>query len=263
MKAARHRYDTARRAIFHPVRSFLTALGFLSVLPIGVAGRHDGDYFAPALFHFTLVGLFLGSLTAVLCLALQLVFPPLPVAALLAVMLSLLTGFIHLDGLADTADGFFSGRPREVCLEIMRDSRIGVMGSAAVCSLLVIKTAVLASIVADQLPFALMVAAAAGRTGIVCMMAALPYARSEGGLGRLFYSDATRQAAVCSSLLLAILIVLLATGRILLLISVFALVILLSVSICRKKINGATGDTLGAVCELTETALLVAFAVSL
>jgi adenosylcobinamide-GDP ribazoletransferase len=258
-----HQESIVRRTIVRPIRSFLTALGFLSIIPVGSRGADGPDSFAPALFYFPLVGLLLGSLAAGFFLLLQSLLPPLVVGALLAVLLSLMSGFIHLDGLADTADGFFSGTPRERCLEIMRDSRIGVMGSAAICCLLIIKVAALATISEQQMVAALLVAAAAGRVSMVCMMAVLPYARSGLGLGRLFYSDATRQAAVVSILLLAMIVFVLA-GRLFFPVIVTAVVLLLLLAVfCRKKIGGATGDTLGATCEMMETAILTVFSMTL
>lgn len=258
-----HRESIARRAVGQPIRSFLTALGFLSIIPVGAAAADRRGSFAAALFYFPLVGLLLGGLAAGFFLVLQPVLPPLVIGALLAVLLSLLSGFIHLDGLADTADGFFSGTPRERCLEIMRDSRIGVMGSAAICCLLVVKVAALASITAGQMVAALVVAATAGRVGIVCMMALLPYARSGSGLGLLFYSGATRQAAVVSILLLAVLVLVLAGSRFLPVFIAAAVVLLLLVVRCRKSIGGATGDTLGATCEVMETVILTVFSMTL
>jgi adenosylcobinamide-GDP ribazoletransferase len=240
----------------------LTALGFLSIIPITTRDVDEQGAFAAALFYFPLVGLLLGGLAAVFFLVLQPILPPLVIGALLAVLLSLLSGFIHLDGLADSADGFFSGTPRERCLEIMRDSRIGVMGSAAICSLLVIKVAALASIDGGQMVAALLVAATGGRVGIVCMMALLPYARSGSGLGRLFYGGATRQAAVVSILLLAMLVLVSAGHRFMAIFSTAAALLLLVAALCRKKIGGATGDTLGATCEMMEAAILIVFSMT-
>lgn len=258
-----HRESIARRAAGHPVRSFLAALGFLSIIPVGARGAAGQSSFAAALFYFPLVGLLLGGLTAAVFLVLQPILPPLVVGALLAILLSLLSGFIHLDGLADTADGFFSGTPRERCLEIMRDSRVGVMGSAAICCLLIVKTAALASIGGGQMVAALLVAATAGRVAMVCLMALLPYARRESGLGLLFYSDATRQAAVVSILLMVVLTLVLAGPRSVLVFGIAALVLLSLAALCRKKIGGATGDTLGATCEMTETAILTIYSMTL
>ncbi|MCB2214503.1 adenosylcobinamide-GDP ribazoletransferase [Desulfofustis glycolicus] len=260
---SQHRESSARRAVAHPVRSLLTALGFLSIIPITTRDGDERGEFAAALFYFPLVGLLLGGLAAVFFLVLQPILPPLVVGALLAVLLSLLSGFIHLDGLADSADGFFSGTPRERCLEIMRDSRIGVMGSAAICSLLVIKVAALASIDGGQMIVALLVAATGGRVGIVCMMALLPYARSGSGLGLLFYGGATRQAAVVSILLLAVLVLVSAGHRFMPIFTAAAALLLLLAALCRKKIGGATGDTLGATCEMMEATILIVFSMTL
>lgn len=247
----------AETALRHPLRSFRAAVGFLTILPVGSPGRDDGPYFSAALFYFPLVGLLLGSLSVIVFLGLQAVFPMLLNGVLLAVLLSLWSGFIHLDGLADSADGFLSGRPREACLDIMRDSRVGVMGSVAIGALLLIKAATLATIDPATIGASLVIAAVAGRCSIVWMMALLPYARSGSGLGRLFYSDATRLAAVWAGLVLCGAAFVLQSGRGFVLLGCCLLTALLLAGICRRKIGGATGDTLGAACEVMETVVLL------
>jgi len=171
--------------------------------------------------------------------------------------MSFISGFLHLDGLADTADGFMSSRGREQCLVIMKDSRIGVMGAAAIAAVLMAKTSALASLPAAELVSTVMIAAAAGRTATVVMMSALPYARSEGGLGNLFSdTDTGKYAAIISVCLLGVVMILLAPQRMVLLVGISAITVVLFCSWCVRKIGGYTGDTLGAVCELTEVAVL-------
>ncbi len=250
---------SAQTALRRPLAALLTALGFLSVLPAGSAVRDDRSLFGAGLFYFAPVGLLLGTVAAALWLLLDQVVPSPVGAALLVAIVVALTGGLHLDGLADTADGFCSGQPRERCLEIMRDSRIGVMGALAVAVLLIIKTTAVAAIAdKNQVLIAVPIAMMAGRTAMVCLMAVLPYARAEGGLGRLFYGPAVRQAAILS-LLLLIGVLLLVGGRAVPLLIVGGIIFWGMVGICRSKIGGATGDTLGAISEVIETAILVVF----
>ena len=243
----------------HPLRCLLAGLRFLTIIPTFSSAENDTDYLAGSLYFFTIIGISLGILAAGVAALLLYAAPTLVSAALVAVLLSLFSGFLHLDGLADTADGFMSSKPADACLEIMRDSRIGVMGAAAICAIFLIKTAALYSIIGREFFYALLLAPAAGRTAIICLMSFLPYARENKGLATLFYQGSTRSAALFSVFLLLGLSAFLTPHKIIILSVTFCLVVIGFAILCRKKIAGATGDTLGAVCELTEVGVLIAF----
>ena len=107
----------------------------------------------------------------------------------------------------------------------------------------------------------MILAPAAGRTAIVFMMAMLPYARDEQGLGKLFYSGINRWAALSSALIFIAVASAMAPAKLFLLCLTVLLTVTVFSLICRRKIGGATGDTLGAVCELTETTVLMSFCI--
>jgi len=245
-------------AIRQPLRSFFAALGFLTIVPAALFKQDAQPPFGAALYYFPVVGLFIGLIVAAAGIVLQLVVSPLVSAVILTLLLSGLSGFLHMDGLADTADGFLSARGRECCLEIMKDSRIGVMGAVALASVLLLKTAALYAVAPNLLASAVIGAAVAGRTALVVTIYFLPYARPEGGLGLLFYHDRYGIYAVSVSVLIfvALIFVLLPTKLVTIICMLVLLLILFSVW-CHKKIGGYTGDTLGCLCELTETALLL------
>ncbi|MBT8361923.1 MAG: adenosylcobinamide-GDP ribazoletransferase [Desulfobacterales bacterium] len=252
-------YSRLQAEAANSVKSFLAAIRFLTVFPTFSSSADDSIFFGRSLYFFAPTGLLTGFVCALVAMAFGVIAPPILVAALVAICLSLISGFFHLDGLADTADGFMSARSSDRCLEIMRDSRIGVMGAAAVTSLFLTKTAALYSIEHTELIAALVIASVAGRTAIVVTMAFLPYARQDGGLGELFYSTSTKSSAVISSLLLLAIVLFCNPAKLFL---VMAAIILTTASfsyLSLKRIGGATGDTLGAVCELNEAAVLVAF----
>jgi adenosylcobinamide-GDP ribazoletransferase len=245
-------------AIRRPLRSFLTATGFLTLFPVFFLKQDEQLPFGAALYYFTIVGLFIGMLAAAAAGCLNLIAPSLITAVLLALLLSSVSGFLHMDGLADTADGFLSSRNRERCLEIMKDSRIGVMGAAAVSSILLLKTAAIYSIIDNNLTGALIVSAAAGRTSMVLVMHFLPYARAEGGLGKLFDNGARSiWVPLLSVAILLITLVMLQPGRLLIGTGMFLFIVITFSIWCLRKIGGYTGDTLGCLCELTETGLLL------
>lgn len=245
-------------AVRQPMRSFVTAAGFLTVFPTFILKKDEQHQFGAALHYFTIVGIVIGLVAAAAAFVLNLIAAPFVTSVLLALLLSSVSGFLHMDGLADTADGFLSSRNRERILEIMKDSRIGVMGAAAVCSNLLLKTAAIYSIAPDGLAGAVIVAAAGGRSAMVLAMHYLPYARTEGGLGQLFLSASKGfSPMLISAGILLFIIIFLQPANLLVSISMFVLIMTAFSAWCIYKIGGYTGDTLGCLCELMETGLLL------
>ncbi len=114
-------------------------------------------------------------------------FLPAQVSVWIAVLLlAALSGGLHLDGLADTADGLFSARSRERMLAIMKDSHIGTMGVLALVFAIGLKVAALSSLTLNARLAVLVLMPLAGRTAMVLMLTTLPYARPDGGLASIF-----------------------------------------------------------------------------
>lgn len=250
------------RGLITLIGSFVAALRFLSIIPISGSFGTSEDELARAVPFFPLVGLLFACIVLPLTWCLSLLLPPAVTAVLTVLLLLSFSGGLHLDGLADTADGFFSARPRERMLEIMRDSATGAMGVIALILLLSLKIVCLATM-NNQLLVAVFLMPIAGRMAILLLMALLPYARQEGGLGSLFQDSFHTHHARLQAL--AILLVftgiawaaagplgLLAAFAVLLMTALFAL-------FCRQKIGGVTGDTLGAACELAEAVVALVF----
>jgi adenosylcobinamide-GDP ribazoletransferase len=110
------------------MKSFVSALSFLTIIPTGQwAGKLQGD----AVLYFPVIGILIGGLlTGVDWLGSLFLFDPLRALVDVA-FLALITGALHLDGLADTADGLYFHHDREKSLQAMKDSRTGVMGVLA------------------------------------------------------------------------------------------------------------------------------------
>ena len=233
------------------MKPLLAAWRFLTIVPVpGNWGTAEEDL-ARSVPWFPLIGLLLGAVAAALSYGLALVAPPLVVAAALVVVLLSFSGGLHLDGLADTADGFFSSRSRERILEIMKDSHTGAMGVMAIMCVLLLKFAALASLPAARLWPAVLLMPVAGRAALVMHMALLPYARPSG-LGAIFYRQNVRGAAfLAAGVLAAVAGGVLGARGIAVWAACVAVVLVLSAYV-RRKIGGATGDTLGAVCEVVE-----------
>lgn len=237
----------------------IAAVRFLTIFPVpGTLGR-EREELAGAVPSFPLVGLMLGLLSGGISWVLWSVLPPLVAAVLLTTCLLGYSGGLHVDGLADTADGFCSARSRERILDIMRDSRIGAMGVAALVLLLLTKISTLATLPAAAALQAAILMPIAGRVGIVILMALLPYARKEEGLGTLFYSRRSRWSAVWAFCFLFFVLLLTIGWNCWLPMSLFFFILLGFALLCRRIIGGATGDTLGAACEIGEACIPLAF----
>ncbi len=244
------------------IAKFFAALRFLTVIPgPGHLGVEEEDL-AASLVFFPVVGVLIGFGMAAIGWLVWPLLPALPAAAVMVFLLLAISGGFHLDGLADAADGLFSSRPREQMLIIMRDSRIGSMGVVALIMVLLMKTAALASLPQAQAAGALFLMPIAGRCLMVFMMALLPYVRGSEGVASLFYEQARAQKKivyVAAALLYSGCWY--GAGGSGLAAGAAALMLMLAfASLCRAKIGGATGDTLGATCELTETVVALVLA---
>jgi len=240
------------------IKDFKSALIFITILP---AGRNTEFSPSGMIRFFPVVGLFLGALLIAADM-LSSLFWPVPVVALIDVLfLAAVTGAFHLDGLGDTADGLFSHRSPQRALEIMKDSRTGMMGLVAVFSILALKTAGIYSLKsagtgADILVVMLIVPAYA-RGGMLFGIKFLKYGRQNTGTGLEFFKQPLpAKHFVFLSIPLVISLYLGITGILLNL--VFALVVFLILMFYKSKMGCITGDMLGAMVEITEAVLFLA-----
>ena len=237
------------------IKKFCAAMTFMTIIPLPSPTLNDRD-FGRLTWYLPLVGACIGIILGCATLGMIQVFPQIVTAAVLTFLLPALSGALHLDGLADTADGFLSCRKRERMLEIMRDSHTGAMGVFAMISLLLIKFAVFASLPYHYLPFYAAAVPIAGRCALIFYIGISKYAR-ESGLALMFYNYKT------SGLTIYAIIVLFITSYLLCgMIGAFASIaviifVIIWDIICNNKIGGATGDTLGACCELSELIFLL------
>lgn len=226
----------------------------LSIVPLGKF-RPTETELRKSQELFPLIGLLFGALFYGIAWLLATYTPPLVAAMLLVLLPEVLTKGLHLDGLADTADGFLSGRARERKLEIMRDSRTGTMGVAAIFALLGLKFALFASLPLTQLPAAAGMMMLGGRAGIVFYNCMSHYARTDG-MGAIWFQQKPFVGLVLALLLPSM------AGRFLFgFPGVLAGMLLLALAfvwsrITRRVIGGVTGDTIGCCEELCELLIL-------
>ena len=235
------------------MKRFLAAIQFLTILPLPRGLCPDERVLGGSLPFFPVVGLGIGAAVTTIDWGAGHLFPIGVTSVLAVILLIAASGGLHLDGLSDTADGFFSSRPRERILEIMRDSRTGPMGVAAIVCSVALKIALIASVSGPSRAWVLLMTPIAGRCALLIHMALLPYARPEG-LAQVFHLNRSRGHALWA------LIFLIATGGLAggipgLIAGGFSfLFALLITAYVRRRIGGLTGDTLGAACEWTELA---------
>lgn len=213
---------------------------------------------ADAAWAFPLVGAGIGGFAALVFLAAQLLGLGDWPAALLAVLAGLvLTGALHEDGLADTADGFFGGADREQRLAIMGDSRHGTFGVLAIVLSVLLRAAALAGIgEAVQTGLALIAAHAASRAALPLAMRILAPARAEG-LGAAAGRPPMRLAVVALIIGTVITLAALGPGRGVLAIALAGSVLFGLGVTAQRRIGGYTGDVLGAFQQVGEIVMLL------
>jgi adenosylcobinamide-GDP ribazoletransferase len=239
------------------IRSFLLAVQFLTRLPVPLRGApHDSEIGGSVLFY-PLVGLLIGTVLAGAAIVANVVHVPgvLGGAILLAIWV-LVTGGLHLDGLADSVDAWAGGRGgRERTLALMKDPHCGPMAVSALIVVLLVKFASLAVLAASGHRLLIMLAPVLGRTALPPLLLTTPYVRP-GGLGSAMSAYLNRAAAIVI-VLTACGIVVGAFGTAGLsatMIATAVFVLLRRMMIAR--IGGTTGDTAGALVELVETVVV-------
>ncbi|MEI6179779.1 MAG: adenosylcobinamide-GDP ribazoletransferase [Chloroflexales bacterium] len=231
-----------------------TALRFLTTVPLPwPAPKHMGGI-AAALPYFPVVGAIIGGLLLGVGWFAGLWWTPLTQAALLLVAWGVLSGGLHLDGLSDTFDAIMSWHPRERKLAIMKDSRIGAMGALAIIGVLLLKLVFLTDTGANWWR-AVLLAPILGRWTMLVVTTQFPAARPDG-LGSSVQGQLGRPQLLALSAGVALVAVALA--------GVGGLVAVLLAGVgaqllgrwWTRELGGLTGDTYGAVCELTEVLAL-------
>lgn len=241
------------------MNGLLIAVGFLTRLPVPARVFDDVAARATSLAWYPAVGLLLGILLAGLAWSLQ-GLPPLLAAALLLLAWVAVTGGLHLDGLADSADAWAGGLgDRERTLAIMKDPRCGPAGVVAIVLVLLLKFAALASLPPSAWP-SLLLAPLLARTALTAAFTTTGYMRS-GGLGSALV-NAPRFACAVAMLAAALLTIALATLIGLLALAMATLVVLAWRRACMRRLGGITGDTAGALTEMVEAAVLVVIVAS-
>ena len=239
------------------IRSVRSALEFLTVVPVGRSTQPTPPGLGRA--WFPAVGALVGLAGGLVFMLLGALVTPLFAAVAAVATCALITGGLHLDGLADAADGLLGGGTPERRLEIMRDPRVGSFGVIAVVLVLVADVALLGAMSPARALAGLVIAGALSRLAMVGVIAAVPYVRPDG-LGTLVRGGHRARDLVIGAVLVAV-ACLLDYRRAVAAAVLVALATILLIGLARRRIGGATGDVYGACAELGQTAALIAFAV--
>lgn len=241
--------------------SLRVAVQFLTRIPVGRQAATDAQTIGHSLLFYPLVGLLIGVLLFVLNMILSGTAPLLRAALLLTAWV-LITGALHLDGLADSADAWLGGLgDRERALAIMKDPYCGPAGVVTLVIVLIVKFAALSSFGLTTRPADLLIAPLLGRSMVPLLFLTTPYVRP-GGLGAALATHMPRHAIVVVVLAtLGVALWLIGLGRPYVLLAPLAGFILLR-RLMMQRLGGTTGDTAGALVEITESISLVTLALS-
>jgi adenosylcobinamide-GDP ribazoletransferase len=235
------------------------AFQFLTILPWPKPEVRRPEDLGGSMVFYPMVGAALGCCMLGVYLAGAEVLPDGVLRPALVVLLVILTGGLHLDGLADVCDGFYAGQTKADVLRIMKDPHVGTMAVVGIISVLLMKVVVLSHLPMAVLYSALLIFPAISRGGMVWGMRMAPYARPEGGTGATFFRTLRGRHVWTASALLGAWALLVAGWPAVILLMLAAGATKIFVGYCDRRIGGMTGDTLGALNELLEVLTLALY----
>lgn len=240
------------------MKGLILLFRFMTRLPIGFDPKFDSDELGKGMRFFPVVGMVIGLvLFAAFWLLGYIIYSPMVMAVLLVIIEVVLTGGLHLDGLADTFDGIFSYRSKQKMLDIMKDSRLGTNGGLVLILYFFLKVALLVEASnSSPMPIMLLLSPVIARLNSVVNCGSAPYARATG-MGKTFVDHTDGLAVLIATIITAIFVggaayLFAIPYEILIVIPVVMILGYLFAKLMTRKIGGITGDTLGAVVEISE-----------
>ena len=261
------------------MKGFLLLLSFMTRIPMPKI-EYDEEKLGKSMKYFPVVGIIVGFILLFFCIIFNFILKNISYSAVLPLMIIVViltdlitTGALHLDGLADTFDGIFSYRSKHKMLEIMKDSRLGSNGALALILYFLLKFILLFSLIIESREgavYAIMTYPVVARFCSVVSCASSPYARGSG-MGKTFVDN----TKACGLIVAAIITILYTTGMVFMPFILFTnyslpmqfiiktisiimvIVLLLGIfayafsKLIERKIGGITGDTLGALLEIS------------
>lgn len=242
------------------MKNFLLALQFLTRIPVKINGEISEDDHSKAMVYFPLVGLIIGLFLVLVFRFCSWFFPSSAVSVLVLTAYALITGGLHIDGLADTCDGVYGGKGnKENILRIMKDSHIGAIGVLAICLNMLLRYVFLNCLPDSRVYPALISMAVIGRWSQVAF-AFNSFPAADTSTAGVFSKNLNSEVFfLATGLTLLISLFLIKPVHLFFLFFVLVGVIVWFKHYLRGKINGITGDTIGALNEAIEIIVLAFF----
>jgi len=241
---------------------FLTIIPLISFPPPNNTNQNEEaltENFANSMAFFPLVGMLIGILLVLLRrLFYYFAISPLLGDTLVLIFWIWLSGGLHLDGFADSVDGFVGGQDKEEILKIMKDSSTGAKGVVSLISLLLLKFILLVEMPLFLKDAALFFTPAIGRWSMVIAAFLGKPARLKNSMGKLFMDYVGWREVIFASLTMAVIGILLFKFYFLLLVIIGLGIVFVILKYCQKRIGGISGDILGAINEIIEVFILLA-----
>jgi len=239
------------------MKYFLTALKFLTNLPMAKNLELQEEMLAKSVKYFPLAGILIGLFLAGINFLFSFIFPSIVVSAIILISLIWITRGLHLDGFMDTIDGLFGGSDKDERLRIMKDTQVGSFGVVAVVSLLLLKFALIFELSGQKLfPLILILMPALSRWSMALAMPFYSYPR-EKGTG-VFAKFVKKNDSLLATIIMFVFAVGLLKLKGLILIFCAFIFTLLITKLISRKIGGMTGDAYGALNEAVEVIILAA-----
>ncbi|MBF4694781.1 adenosylcobinamide-GDP ribazoletransferase [Fusibacter ferrireducens] len=234
------------------MKAFLLMLSFFSRIPVGHRVAYSDDLYRQSIVYFPYVGLIVGGISAVPLWLLQNTSHG--VRGILVILVYLLvSGGIHLDGLADSMDGLFSGREKERILEIMKDSRIGSFGVIG----LILYFLVFYQCASEVMPILILLMPFVGKSAAAFTAGYSDYARVSPGMGTVLINSHTPKTSI-EILVINLIIAFIALGfEGLAMVAMTFILAFFLMKWIHGKIGGMTGDTIGFVVEVCQMCFLL------
>lgn len=238
------------------MKGLFTAMTILTALPLNRHTAASDEDLARSTIFFPVVGFMIGFLLMTVTQWLSPILSPGPLSAVLLVVSILLTGGLHLDGLADLCDGLAAGGGRERILSVMKDSRIGAFGVMGLVIVLLLKYSLFLEVIHQGWFRSFLIVGVLSRWAMVLAAFSGRYAREEG-TARPFIGQIRRSWFIGSTgITVGFAWIIFKGPGLLALLPVF-LFVFLFLHYLKLKIGGLTGDALGALNEITEVLVLL------
>jgi adenosylcobinamide-GDP ribazoletransferase len=242
------------------METLIIAIQFLTTLPVRTEKLPAADQLGRAAGWFSFVGALIGFITAGMFILCRIIFPDFLAAALSLAVWIILSGGLHLDGVADCCDSLFVSAEKDRRLEIMSDPHHGTFGTIGLIVLILVKFAALYSLPVKYMLFGLPFACALSRW-LLLPAGRQPNAKP-GDLGESYSGGLKSRDMIWGVIPVIILAVL--TGWISISTTILVVVFtILLISFTRSKLDGITGDVLGFIVELSETLVLISLCINL